>query len=314
MDYYSLHSNLFIQNGCIKNNLGDKSHQQILGSSLLLKHCHGNIGHFINDHYYSFYVLATRKDIFNLKSFDNILIPGGSCKNYVFIALNCLPKNIQKKIIILDKDVKYCVQNAYIGCTDRTLSFKENGKTLIKEMRFNFLRNTGFGNNINSNGIFIYQNTYPQNKTTYGRRILNLSEIKNFFNKNGKDVYCANGPDWFLKNSPEFIFDKMLSFKNFFGPWGAWVCNLVFSRPLSNIRLLIHPKNYQSWYKSKNPLDGWSQSYLHNYELDNNFDYIYPNNKVPIEQIPYNLSENMQSQEIICDFNVELNSDLSNIF
>ena len=125
MNYHNLHSNLFIQNGCIKKSLGDKSHRQITGSSLLLKHCHGNIGHFINDHYYSFYVLATRKDIFNIKSFDNILIPGGAYKNHVFIAINCLPKHIQKKIILLEKDVKYCVQNAYIGCTDRELSLKK---------------------------------------------------------------------------------------------------------------------------------------------------------------------------------------------
>ena len=307
MNYYNIISNLNLRDSVLKNTSKNQSYHKISGNSLILKHCRGNIGHWINDHYYSFYVLATRSETFDIRSFDNILIPAKPYRNHAYIALNCLPVDIQKRVIILDEGVDYSIQNAYIGCTDRKLSFRENNKTLIEEMRSNFLKSIGAESNEN-NGIFIYQNNYPHDTTTYGRRILNLPDVKDFLKSINRDVYCVEGTDWFTKNSPEFIFNKLTSFRNFLGPWGAWSCNLILAPAKSRIHLLIHPDNHQSWYENKHTSVPWSQSYLHNVELGNYFNYINPQCISPTESPPGGLQERMKQPNVVCDFIVDINS------
>jgi hypothetical protein len=306
MTYFTSCKNLFINNGHLKEGEGEKRHTQISGTSLILKHCHGNVGHFINDHYYSFYALATRGQSLGASSYDQILIPGGASPNHSFLAINCLPLSLKEKVVFLEKNVSYCAQKAIIGCADRKLSFRENQKTLIPEMRANFIKNSGTHENPIDRGVFIYQNTYPENTVTYGRRILNLTAVEDALKQQGLKPYCAQGYTWFTENSPHFIFNKLFSFNSFLGPWGAWLCNLLFAPSKSSIRALIHPQNFQSWYQDTPLGVNWSQQYLHEHELGNTFSFLHPTCVAPTEAPPPHLSRRMKEPEIICDFNLEL--------
>ena len=253
----------------------------IKGKSLILKHVRGNLGHFLNDHYYSFFGLACwGSDFFNL-DFDNILIPAGYLDSHLYLALNLLPLEVKNRVTVLDKDVLYKVENAFVPCVDREFSFKIKGQSFVPFWRNNFY------SYLSSRKIsipqkprafifqhpqkFISQNSHP------GRYILNIEELEKFFHNKNIETEVVS-LDYWDKRSPLERVKPFLESNIFIGAYGAWMSTLFLAREKSKIFLLQHPDFQENWWKAERNEGGeieahsyWSCEYYLTHELNNDF-------------------------------------------
>jgi len=252
----------------------------IKGKSLILKHVRGNLGHFLNDHYYSFFGLACWSSFFNL-DFDNILIPANSLDSHLYLALNLLPPEVKNRVTVLDEDILYKVENAYIPCIDREFSFKIKGESFVPFWRNNFYSYLGSREISISQSprAFIFQ--HPKKVTEQhshpGRHILNIEELEKFFHNKNIETEVAS-LDYWNNRSPLERIKPFLESNIFIGAYGAWMSTLFLSRENSKIFLLQHPDFQETWWKAPRNEEGeieahghWSCEYYLTQELNNDF-------------------------------------------
>ena len=289
--YFQHVRNFFLKNHEFDRATEDLSHDIILetgeekklikGKSLILKHVKGNLGHFLNDHYYSFFGLACwGSDFFNL-DFDNILIPAGYLDSHLYLALNLLPSEVKNRVTVLDKDVLYKVENAFVPCVDREFSFKIKGHSLVTYWRNNFYENIDRDKSIKAKNkqafIFQHPKTFAGKNSHTGRHILNEKDLVDFFRKKNIKTITAT-LDFWENLSPAERVRPFLESDIFIGAYGAWMSTLFLSKPGSKIFLLQHPDLNESWWKAPRDKQGnilphakWSCEYYLTHELNNDF-------------------------------------------
>jgi hypothetical protein len=223
------------------------------GKSLILRTCAGNLGHFINDHYYSFFYLANySRNIFGL-DFDHLLISsrGQPEDLHLYLALNCLPQNLKKKVQVLERDRYYNLEWAYYGEEDRPLSLKTKGRSPIYFWRKNFYNNTNPPKKRppkERRKVFIFQ--HDSSCTTPGRKILNLKQVTKALEKEGFVVTVATPSFWKNKSAPERV-HPFIDCDIFIGCAGAWMANLFLAPPGTKILSLQHPDYADPWWSAQ---------------------------------------------------------------
>lgn len=240
--------------------------ETIPGVSLVLPHCQGNIGHFINDHYYSFFSLATYGAKVWGCDFDQLLILPSPGEGHLYLALNFLPPSLRRKIRILDPDIAYNLAEAYIPCQDRLLSFRVKGHTLLKEMRENFYSNTNPSPPPEPQAL-IYQFPLGMRGGSHrGRSILNVPELKNHLHNSNIKTLVIDDNHWRDTTVAQGM-EAFTSSTIFIGAYGAWLTSTIVAPPSSRIFLLRHPELYESWWM--HGPQGWSAEDYHPRDLGN---------------------------------------------
>ena len=250
----------------------------VKGRTLLLRSTVQNIAHFFSDQYYSFYTMASRPQEFNMV-FDNICIQGKREAMHEYLALNLFPPELKHKIQLLEKGKLYLFEDVVLGTEDRLFHYRENKKTLIAEMRGNFYKNTSinFPNKNKKKKALIHQNR--RGSSSYGRQILNLDELCNALVARNIEPHVIYSDKYWSSAAPEDLLKPFVDCDIFIGVWGAWLNNLIVSRPGSNIFSLRHPNLRGYWWTECKEYRHSACDY-HNRELGNHF------HEVPCEYLP----------------------------
>lgn len=281
------------------------------GKTLVLNNCGGNIAHFFNDWYYSFFYDAiTMGD-----DFDHLAITGLSRKSHrqphLYFAIKCLPLHLQEKLIFYDRpytnydslkefyltgsapESSINFQQPFLPaapCVDRNFSKKVNGKTLIPVAVKNFQQNhKDLYDRSSSRRIFIF-NHDGSSGSHIGRDILNIDALVNSLRANDLEVKVASQDFWKSFSSIHEALSNFLSYDIFVGCYGAWLLNTIFCKKGSRIILTHAPKFYSHWWMEREAKwkDDWSIQHIHNTELGNNWTNLEckSNNVKDLSEVP----------------------------
>lgn len=255
------------RSGCLE--AGDREIVTLRDYSLLLRCCSGNIGHFFNDHFYSYFVCYMRQNKIGIRRLNKILFPEVCSPNHFFLAKRSLFKKDQDKIIQLGEKIYYC-EYLVIPPIDRNLTYREANKTLVSCVRENLWRSSGpvRVRNKTTKKVLIHQDTKS------GRKILNLQELIAGLRIKGYEVKFIDGESWFLSRSAEECWKVYYETDVYIAPWGASFTNCISCKTGCKLILLKAGEDngpFLTWYVESANGRKWSVEYLHTHELENKF-------------------------------------------
>lgn len=244
------------------------SSKRLVGNNLMVRKMKGNIGHFFNIHFYSFFVCYMRQKMFNIYPLNRIVFPPYE-PNHYYLAKKCINEEDNDKILVLEDNDLYFCENLIVTKEDMRFGYRENDMTLCPLIRKKLWVN--MRKDINERKkILIY------NRTIRGTRgIVNINDVVSGL-KSGYDVKLIE-TDWFTNNSAEDCWKAHYEADIYISIWGANITHCLICNPSCKI-ILLRPNLYNTnkrignaWFWEEPTHEKWSIEYLYTKELSSSF-------------------------------------------